>query len=64
MCAWNKNICTFIVSVGNSSESLLSCCIPDLQFNIFLVTIYSFESKINTDGSHIILIELIISKPK
>ncbi len=61
---WIDKDDTFVVSVGNGSESLLPGGIPDLEFNIFTVGIDSFESEIDTNGSHVVLIELVISKPE
>ena len=55
---------TFIVGVGDSSEPLLTGCIPDLQFDIFVIGFDSFESEINTDSGHIVLVELVVGEPE
>ena len=53
---------TFVVGVGDGSEPLLSCSIPNLQFDVFIVGVDSLESEINANCGHVVLIELIISK--
>jgi hypothetical protein len=55
---------TFVVCVGDGSESLLTSCIPYLQFDVFAIRIDCFESEIDSNGGHIIFVELIVSKPQ
>lgn len=64
MCAWMNIVFTFIVSVGDGSEPLLTCSVPDLQFDILSIGIDCFESKIDSDSGHIVFIELVVSKPQ
>ncbi len=61
---WIKNKVTFVVRVGNGSESLLPGGIPDLQFDIFGVAVDSFESEIDADGGHVVFVELVIGEPE
>lgn len=51
---------TFVVGVDDGSESLLASSIPDLHFDYFLINIDWLESEIDTDGDHVVLVEVII----
>lgn len=55
---------TFIVGVDNGAETLLSCSIPDLHFNNFLVDVDGLESEIHSDCYHVILVKIVISEPQ
>jgi len=53
---------TLIITASDSLESLLTCGIPNLQFNSFLIHINSSDFEINTDCWHEIIVENIILK--
>jgi hypothetical protein len=59
----HDTICSFVVSIGNSPISLLSSCIPNLKLNLFTIMSERSESEVDTDGGHIVLVELIIGEP-
>ena len=63
MSAWIRIKSTFVVSVGNGSEPLLSGGIPDLKFDIFRVGVDSFEPEIDADGGHVVFVELVVGEP-
>ena len=41
----------------------MSCCVPDLHFDYFLVDVDGLESKINSDGDHIVFVEVVVCEP-
>ena len=53
---------TFVVGVGNGSESLLAGGVPDLQFDVFVIGVDGFEAEINTDGGHVVFVELVVGE--
>ena len=55
---------TFVVGIGDGSEAFLASSIPNLQFDIPAVGVDGFESEVNTNGGHIILVELIVCEPQ
>ena len=58
----NNTVGTLIITASDSLESLLTCGIPNLQFNSFLIHINSSDFEINTDCWHEIIVENIILK--
>jgi hypothetical protein len=64
MCAFVRSLYTFIVCVGDGAEAFLSSGIPDLKFDIFAVGSDSFEAEVDSDGGHIVFVELIVCKPE
>ena len=56
----NIEYVTFIVCVNDGTESFLSCCIPDLHFDYFLIDVDGLESEVYSDCDHVILIKIII----
>ena len=58
--SYNNSIGSFIIAGGNSLKSFLSSCIPNLQFNLFVLNCYSFETKVHSDCRRIILIKNLI----
>lgn len=53
---------TFVVSINNRSESLLSGSVPDLQLDDFIVDFDGLEPEINSNRNHVVFIELVIGK--
>lgn len=53
---------TFVVGVDDGSEPLLSCGVPNLQFYDFVINFHGLEPEVDSDGDHIVFVELIISK--
>lgn len=53
---------TFVVGVGDGSESFLACSIPYLQFDVFLIRGDCFESEIDADGCHVIFVKLVVGE--
>jgi hypothetical protein len=51
---------TFVVGICDGSEPLLSCGVPDLKFNVFVVGGDSFESEVDADGGHVVFVELVV----
>ena len=51
---------TFVVSVGDCSKTLLTCGIPNLKFDVFVVRGNCFEAKVDSDGGHVVFVELIV----
>jgi len=60
----HKYFLTLIISVGDSSKSFLPSRVPNLEFNIFILASDGLESEINSDSSHVILIELVVCEPQ
>jgi hypothetical protein len=52
-----------IIGTGNGSKSLLASSIPDLKLDAFVIDGECFEPKVNSDGSEIMLRELILYEP-
>jgi len=55
---------TFIVCISDGSKALLSSCIPNLKLDVFAITRNSLKTKVNSDCSHVVLVELVISETK
>lgn len=55
---------TSVVGAGNGPESLLTGGVPDLKFADFVIDIEHSEPEINTDGSEVVLDEVIIAESK
>jgi hypothetical protein len=53
---------TFVVGIDDGPEPFLAGSVPDLKFDNFVVDFHGFESEVNTDGDHVILIELVIGE--
>ena len=53
---------TFVVSLRDISESLLTGCIPNLHFYSFIINIQHFYLKVNTNCCNIILLEYSLAK--
>jgi len=51
-----------IVCTGYGSKSLLTCGIPYLKFNVFVVHLDGFESEVNSDGGQVVLGELALDE--
>lgn len=54
---------SFVVSIGDGPISLLSSCIPNLKLNLFTIMSERSESEVNSDGGHVVLVELVICEP-
>lgn len=55
---------TFIVSVDDGPKALLASSIPDLQLHYAIVNIEGLESEINSDGNHVVFIEIVVGEPQ
>ena len=44
---------TFVIRLGNRSESLLTSCVPNLQFDILIHYIDCFYSEVDSYGGHV-----------
>ena len=64
MGTYNVGVNTFVVGIGDGSKAFLSSSIPNLQFDVPTVGVDGFESEVNTNGGHIILVELIVCEPQ
>jgi hypothetical protein len=40
--------CTLVVGLSDSAETLLPCCVPDLQFHILAIDLYGLDLEVNT----------------
>lgn len=60
----NRGRSTFIICVSDGAETFLSCSIPDLQFDVFAITVDCLESKVDSDSGHVVLVELVVGKTK
>ena len=60
----NNTMGTLIITACDSLESFLTCSIPNLQFNSFLIHINSSDFEINTNCWHEIIVENIILKKR
>jgi len=52
-----------VISTCDCSESLLSCSIPNLELDAFIINGEGFESEIDSDSSEIMLGKLILYEP-
>lgn len=52
-----------VISTCDCSESLLSCSIPNLELDAFIINGESFESEIDSNSSEIMLRKLILYEP-
>ena len=57
-------ILTLIVRIGDGPEPFLAGCVPDLQLDVLARAADCFESEVDTDGCHVIFVELVVSEPK
>lgn len=55
---------TFVVGVGDGAETFLPCSVPYLEFDIFAVGGDSFEAEVDSNGGHIVFVELIVCEPE
>ncbi len=53
---------TFVVGIDNGSKALLSCSVPDLHFDYFLIDVDRLEPKVDSDGDHVVFVEVVICK--
>lgn len=53
---------TFIIGVDYRAEAFLPRRIPDLQLDNLVINRYRFESEIDPNGDHVILVELVIGE--
>lgn len=51
---------TFVVGISDGPESLLASSIPNLKLHSFVIWFYSFESKVDSDGGHVVFVELVV----
>ena len=55
---------TSVVGAGDGAETLLPCCVPDLELANKPVHFVPLEAKINSDGWEIILDKVLVAKPE
>ena len=55
-------VSAFVVSWSNCSESFLAGCIPDLEFDIFLIVLDRLESEVNSDRGQVVFWEFIVGE--
>jgi hypothetical protein len=55
---------TFIVGIDDGPKSLLASSVPYLQLHDAIVDIERFESEVDSDGDHVIFIEVIVCEAK
>lgn len=53
-----------IIILCNCPISLLACSIPNLQSDLFAANLYSFNPKIDANGSNISVIEMLLAIPE
>ena len=53
---------TFVVCVGDGSESLLAGGVPDLELDVFVVDVEGFEAEVYADCCHVVLGELVVGE--
>lgn len=58
----NDAICTLIIGWRDSTESLLPCCVPNLELYVLVLHLHCLEPKINTDGGKVAFVEAIFGK--
>ena len=51
---------TFIVGIDDGPEPLLSCSVPYLHFNYFLIDVDGLEPEVDSNGDHIVLVKVIV----
>lgn len=51
---------TFVIRIRYGSIPLLTCCIPDLEFDCALVDLKRAEAKVNANRADVVLLEAII----
>lgn len=53
---------TLVVGVGDSSETFLSRCIPNLQFDALVLQVERFKAEVHSNGRHVVLTELVVGE--
>ena len=53
---------TFIVGVDDGSEALLSCGVPDLHLDYFVIDGEGLEAEVDADGDHVVLVEVVVGE--
>ena len=54
---------TFVISLSDVFEPLLTCSVPDLHFVFFLVDHYGLYLKIYSDSSYVRVFEMVLAEP-
>lgn len=54
----------FVISSGDCLETLLTCCVPNIKFNLFIEHLDIFYFKVNADGGKKCFVENIVGKPE
>jgi hypothetical protein len=58
----DDTVSSFIVTRSNGLESVLSCCVPDLEFNSLSVDIDGSDFEVDSDSWHELFLEDIVSE--
>jgi hypothetical protein len=61
---YNDSMSTAVVAAGDCSESLLPCCVPNLQLDCLPIQLDSTDFKVNPDCADVALQVRIICKPQ
>ena len=51
-----------VICTGNSSESLLTGSIPNLELDVFVVDLDSFEAEVHSNSGQVVLRELVLDE--
>ena len=54
----------FVVCLGDVSESLLACCVPELEFGLLAIHIENLDLEVDPDGGHMCRFIILVGEAK
>lgn len=53
---------SLVVGRGDGAEAFLTCRVPDLELDVFIIVLDGLEPEVHADGRQVVLVKLVVRK--